>query len=171
MKLIVFNLNNTSTAVPGLKKFVDTLAKYPHIKIAFNDGKTTTLPKTVSAVQKHFKTKFAPHDIFVIGDEHQDILAAKANGYHSAVVKNFNKADKARIQRAAAELDVKDFKDIKTFLVWLNEKADPKGVKKGTYIMPASAIEHVFFSRTGVDEERLKMFRIKKYEDLPSGKI
>jgi len=37
--------------------------------------------------------------------------------------------------------------------------------------MPASPIEHVFFSRTGIDEQRLKMFRIKKYSDLESGKL
>ena len=55
--------------------------------------------------------------------------------------------------------------------VWLGLKADPKGVKRGRYIMPASAIEHVFFSRTGIDEDRLKMLRIKKYEDLSSGTI
>jgi len=29
----------------------------------------------------------------------------------------------------------------------------------------------VFFSRTGIDEQRLKMFRIKKYSDLESGKL
>ena len=50
-------------------------------------------------------------------------------------------------------------------------KTDPKGVKRGSYIMPASAIEHVFFSRTGIDEDRLKMLRIKKYSDLESGTI
>ena len=55
--------------------------------------------------------------------------------------------------------------------MWLQLKDDPKGVEKGSYIMPASAIEHVFFSRTGIDEQRLKMFRIKKYSDLESGKL
>ena len=37
--------------------------------------------------------------------------------------------------------------------------------------MPASTIEHDVFSRTGIDEDRLKMLRIKKYSDLESGTI
>ena len=79
--------------------------------------------------------------------------------------------DAQKIQRAAAELETKDFNDLTTFCVWLGLKTDPKGVKRGSYIMPASAIEHVFFSRTGIDEDRLKMLRIKKYSDLESGTI
>ncbi len=129
------------------------------------------LQAAVKNASKHFKHNFEPSEVFVIGDTHIDITAAKENGYHSAVVTEGAMGDEYRILRAAAELDTKDFSDVNLFLVWLGEEADPKGVEKGSYIMPASPIEHVFFSRTGIDEQRLKMFRIKKYEDLESGKI
>ena len=79
--------------------------------------------------------------------------------------------EQAKRDAELAELEAKNFNDITTFCVWLGIKTDPKGVKRGSYIMPASAIEHVFFSRTGIDEDRLKMLRIKKYSDLESGTI
>ncbi len=109
--------------------------------------------------------------MFVIGDTHRDIVAAKNCGFHNAVLlTGFGEIQK--IKRAAAELEARDFtKDFALFCVWLQVKNDPKGVKRGRYIMPATAIEHVFFSRTGIDEDRLKMLRIKKYEDLSSGTI
>lgn len=134
-------------------------------------ARTDLLQAAVKNASKHFKYNFKPFEVFVIGDTHIDIVAAKENDFHSAVVTEGALGDAQRIQRAAAELEVKDFKDINLFLVWLGEEADPKGVEKGSYIMPASPIEHVFFSRTGIDEQRLKMFRIKKYSDLESGKI
>ena len=136
------------------------------------DGHTREemLLAAVKRAEKKFKVKIAPEDVYVIGDTHRDICAAKNCGFHSAVLTNgFGEAQK--IQRAAAELETKDFTDISTFCVWLGLKTDPKGVKRGSYIMPASAIEHVFFSRTGIDEDRLKMLRIKKYSDLESGTI
>lgn len=125
----------------------------------------------VKSCEKCFKTKFTPNDVFIIGDTYRDVLAAKENGYHSAVILEAGLGDKARLLRAAAELEVKDFKDVPLLLMWLTLKADPKGIKKGAYITPATAIEHVFFSRTGIDEDRLKMFKIKKYSDLGSGNI
>ena len=125
----------------------------------------------VKSCEKQFKVKFTPNDVFIIGDTHHDVLAAKENGFHNAVVLEGNLADKAKLFRAAAELEVKNFKDEELFLMWLVLKADPKGIKKGAYITPATALEHVFFSRTGIDEDRLKMFKIKKYSDLESGKI
>ena len=136
------------------------------------DGHTREemLQAAVKRAEKKFKTKIAPENVYVIGDTHRDIVAAKHCGSHpAATTGGFGEPQK--LQRAAAELEMKDFKDITTFCVWLGVKTDPKGVKRGSYIMPASAIEHVFFSRTGIDEDRLKMLRIKKYEDLESGTI
>ena len=129
------------------------------------------LQNAVKNAEKVFKTTFKADDVYVIGDTHHDIIAAKENGYHNAIVTEAELGDKERILRAAAELECKDFTDIVLLSVWLGLAQDPKGVEKGSYIMPASAIEHVFFSRTGIDEQRLKMFKIKKYSDLESGKI
>ncbi len=136
------------------------------------DGHTREemLQAAVKRAEKKYKTKFAPDQVYVVGDTHRDICAAKNCGYHSAAVTS-GFGDAALLQRAAAELEIKNFNDVKTFYVWLGLNADPKGVKRGIYISPASAIEHVFFSRTGIDEDRLKMLRIKKYSDLPSGTI
>ncbi len=136
------------------------------------DGHTREemLKAAVKRAEKKFKTKFTPDQVYVVGDTHRDVCAAKNCGYHSAAVTS-GFGDAALLQRAAAELEIKNFNDIKTFYVWLGLNADPKGVKRGIYISPASAIEHVFFSRTGIDEDRLKMLRIKKYSDLPSGTI
>ena len=136
------------------------------------DGHTREemLQAAVKRAEKKFKTTFAPDHVFVIGDTHRDIVAAKNCGFHNAAITS-GFGDAQRLQRAAAELEMPDFKDISMFCVWLGVKTDPKGVKRGSYIMPASAIEHVFFSRTGIDEDRLKMLRIKKYEDLESGTI
>ena len=136
------------------------------------DGHTREemLRAAVKRAEKKYKTKITPDQVYVIGDTHRDICAAKNCGFHSAVLTSgFGEAQK--IQRAAAELETKDFSDLTTFCVWLGLQTDPKGVKRGSYIMPASAIEHVFFSRTGIDEDRLKMLRIKKYSDLESGTI
>ena len=137
------------------------------------DGHTREemLKAAVKRAEKKFKTKLTPDQVYVIGDTHRDICAAKNCGFHNAVVTCSKLGDPKKIQRAAAELEEKDFKDLTTWRVWLGLKTDPKGVKRGSYIMPASAIEHVFFSRTGIDEDRLKMLRIKKYSDLPSGTI
>lgn len=128
------------------------------------------LQAAVTRAEKKFKTKFSPDQIFIVGDTHRDVLAAKACGFHSAAV-TCGFGDPKLLQRAAAELQLKNFNDIQSFYVWLGLDTDPKGVKRGIYISPASAIEHVFFSRTGIDEDRLKMLKIKKYEDLPSGTI
>jgi len=136
------------------------------------DGHTREemLKVAVKRAEKKYKVKILPENVYVIGDTHHDICAAKNCGFHSAVLTN-GFGDKQKIQRAAAELELPDLKDISALCVWMGLKEDPKGVKRGSYIMPASAIEHVFFSRTGIDEDRLKMFRIKKYEDLESGTI
>lgn len=188
------------TLVPGVEKFLQFLSKQPDIilglgtgnleKGAFEklqpgklsayfsvggygeDGHTREemLQAAVKRAEKKYKIKLTPDQVFVIGDTHRDIVAAKNCGFHSAVLTS-GFGDAQKIQRAAAELEVKNFKELSSFCVWLGIKTDPKGVKRGSYIMPASAIEHVFFSRTGIDEDRLKMLRIKKYEDLESGTI
>ncbi len=186
--------------IPGVKKFLDLLTKNKDIILGLGTGnlekgaqiklapsklgtyfsiggygedghtREDMLRSAVKRAEKKFKTKLSPDQVYIIGDTHRDICAAKNCGFHSAVLTNgFGEADK--IQRAAAELEMKDFKETATWCVWLALKEDPKGVKRGSYIMPASAIEHVFFSRTGIDEDRLKMFRIKKYSDLESGTI
>ena len=149
------------------------LGKYFTVGGWGTDGYTREdmLQAAVKRAEKKFKTKFNPNQVYVIGDTHRDICAAKNCGFHNAVITCSELGDLKKIQRAAAELEEKDFTDLTTWRVWLGLKTDPKGIKRGRYIMPASAIEHVFFSRTGIDEDRLKMFRIKKYEELESGTI
>lgn len=186
--------------VPGIKKLLAALAKEKEVLLGLGTGnvrrgveiklepsgllkyfsfggygedafeRADMLQAAVKRAEQKFKTKFTPDQVYVVGDTHHDVLAAKACGYHSAAV-TCGFGDPKLLQRAAAELQLKDFRDMKTFYVWLGLNADPKGIKRGIYISPASAIEHVFFSRTGIDEDRLKMLRIKKYEDLPSGTI
>ena len=186
--------------IPGVEKLLKELAKDKNVIIGLGTGNTEAgafiklkpsglgkyftvggwgtdghtreemLEAAVKRAEKKFKTKFTPDQVYVIGDTHRDICAAKNCGFHNAVITS-GLGDLKKIQRAAAELEEKDFKDLAMWRVWLGLKSDPKGVKRGRYIMPASAIEHVFFSRTGIDEDRLKMLRIKKYSDLPSGTI
>ena len=148
------------------------LGKYFTVGGFGTDGRTREemLKAAVKRAEKKYKTKFTPDQVYVIGDTHRDICAAKNCGFHNAVITT-GLGDPKKIQRAAAELEVKDFTEKEMLRVWLGLKTDPKGVKRGIYIMPASAIEHVFFSRTGIDEDRLKMLRIKKYSDLESGTI
>ncbi len=185
--------------IPGVDKFLKELAKDKDVVLALGTGnvekaafiklepsglgkyftvggwgtdghiREDMLKAAVKRAEKKFKTKFAPDQVYVIGDTHRDICAAKNCGFHNAVITT-GLGDPQKIMRAAAELEIADFRD-PMLRVWLGLKADPKGVKRGSYIMPASAIEHVFFSRTGIDEDRLKMLRIKKYEDLESGTI
>ncbi len=193
--------NKKYKVITGLAAFLKELQKHSDVKLALGTGnveeaakiklapsgldkvfvtggfgwdsteRAVILQNAVKNAQKVFKTTFKADDVYVIGDTHHDIIAAKENGYHNAIVTEAELGDKERILRAAAELECKDFTDIPLLSVWLGLAQDPKGVEKGSYIMPASAIEHVFFSRTGIDEQRLKMFKIKKYSDLESGKI
>lgn len=186
--------------LPGVQKFLDLLSKNKEIILGLGTGnlkegasiklapsklekyfsvggygedghtREEMLRAAVKRAEKKFKTKLTPDQVYVVGDTHRDVCAAKNCGFHSAVLTN-GFGDAQKIQRAAAELEMKDLKDLSTWCVWLGIKEDPKGVKRGNYIMPASAIEHVFFSRTGIDEDRLKMLRIKKYSDLESGTI
>lgn len=190
----------TYKLITGVKKFLDKLSKEKDVILALGtgnvqegafiklapsglsdyftvggfgeDGKTRAemLQAAVKRAEKKFKTKIPAHQVFVVGDTHRDISAAKECGFHHALITSVDPKNR-RLQLSPAELEVGNFNDIKTFYVWLGLNTDPKGVKRGIYISPASAIEHVFFSRTGIDEDRLKMLKIKKYEDLPSGTI
>jgi phosphoglycolate phosphatase-like HAD superfamily hydrolase len=193
--------NKKYKPLAGLEKFLKTLQKNKDIKIALATGnferaakiklaplgldryfaaggfgdnaadRVSMLKLAVKKSENFFKTKFKKDDIFVIGDTHIDISAAKELGFHNAAVTEAGLGSAGKLLRAAAELETKNFTDIDLWLMWLRVKDDPKGVEKGSYIMPASAIEHVFFSRTGIDEQRLKMLKIKKYSDLESGKL
>lgn len=192
--------NKTYKLIPGIAAFLKMLSQEENIVLALGTGnlekgaEIKLLPSKLNAyfdlggfgedghtreemllcavkrAEKKYKTTFTPDSVYIIGDTHRDICAAKNCGFHSAAITT-GFGDAHRLQRAAAELEEKDFTDIESFCVWLGIHTDPKGVKRGSYIMPASAIEHVFFSRTGIDEDRLKMLRIKKYSDLESGKI
>ena len=192
--------NKNYKFVPGVKKLLTALSKQTTVALGLGTGniqrgaeiklepsgllkyfsfggfgedahdRVDMLKAAVKRAEKKFKTKFTPDQVYVVGDTHHDVLAAKACDYHSAAITS-GFGDPKLLQRAAAELQIKNFNDLKTFYVWLGLNTDPKGVKRGIYISPASAIEHVFFSRTGIDEDRLKMLKIKKYEDLPSGTI
>ncbi len=192
--------NKSYKLVPGIKKLLERLAHEKEIALGLGTGnieqgayiklepsgllpyftfggygedghtREEMLTAAVKRAEKKFKSKFAADQVYVVGDTHRDVLAAKACGFHSAAVL-CGFGDVTRLRQAAAELELADFKDLTTFCVWLGISTDPKGVKRGIYISPASAIEHVFFSRTGIDEDRLKMLKIKKYEDLPSGTI
>lgn len=193
--------NKEYKSITGVETFLKTLQKYGDVKVVLATGnleeaariklapgplgkyfttggfgwdaedRPAILRMAVKRAEKALKTTFKPSDVFVIGDTYLDVVSAKENGYHSAVVTEAGLGDKERLLRAAAEVELKDFNDIPLLLVWMALAQDPKGVEKGCYIMPANAIEHVFFSRTGIDEQRLKMFKIKKYSDIESGKL
>lgn len=108
------------------------------------------------------KTAIKPGEVFVIGDTHRDVEAAKEAGYHSAAVLD-GFGDKRLILRSGPELMAKDFSDPKPWFIWLGLKKDPRGVRRGTYICPDSPIEHAHYGRTGLDlrdiEDGIRRFR------------
>lgn len=114
------------------------------------------LKSAVEKASKIAKTCLKPNQVYVIGDTHKDILAAKECGYHSACVLD-GFGDYEKIITSGPELIEKDFSNINIWLVWLGIKKDPKGVKRGTYICPDTPIEHSFFGMTG-----LGLFKPKK---------
>ncbi|HOX23032.1 MAG TPA: hypothetical protein PLL10_06165, partial [Elusimicrobiales bacterium] len=69
----------------------------------------------------------------------------------------------------APELLEPDYTDLYPWLLWLGLKTDPKGVQRGSYICPDSPIDHVFYSRTGLDalglQDTVEKFRKKKKAD------
>ena len=108
------------------------------------------LRKAVERAAKIAKRAIKDAEVYVIGDTHRDVEAAKEAGYHSgALLDGFG--DEREIMRSNPELVVNDFSDMKPWLIWLGLEKDPRGVRRGTYICPDSPIEHAQYGRTGVD--------------------
>lgn len=112
--------------------------------------RSRVLVKAVERAEKLLHAKVRPADVYVIGDTHLDVFAAKDAGYHSAAVMD-GLGDQNLLARSGAELIVKDFKDLYPWLIWLGLEKDSKGVRRGTYICPDSPIEHAHYGRTGMD--------------------
>jgi len=112
--------------------------------------RSEVLMKAVERAGKIVKTKIRPADVYVIGDTHLDVAAAKAAEYHSAAVRD-GFGDQKLLARSGAELIVKNFSDLYPWLIWLGLERDSKGVRRGTYICPDSPIEHAHYGRTGMD--------------------
>jgi phosphoglycolate phosphatase-like HAD superfamily hydrolase len=108
------------------------------------------LKKAVARAEKLLKVKIRPDEVYVIGDTHLDVAAAKDAGYHSAAVMDGYGEEKL-LMRSGAELIVKNFDDLYPWLIWLGLEKDSKGVRRGTYICPDSPIEHAHYGRTGMD--------------------
>jgi phosphoglycolate phosphatase-like HAD superfamily hydrolase len=129
------------------------------------------LMKAVERAEKLLKAKIRPADVYVIGDTHRDVEAARAAGYHSAaVLAGFG--DEGRIMRSGAELVVRDFGDLYPWLIWLGLEQDVKGVKRGSYICPDSPIAHAQYGRTGMDLKELddRIKALKKTKRKAGGK-
>ena len=108
------------------------------------------LRKAVERAEKMAKTKIKPGEVYVIGDTHLDVLAAKEAGYHpGAVLDGFG--DAREIQKSGPEILTKNFANMKPWLIWLGLERDPKGVRRGTYICPDTPIEHAHYGGTGMD--------------------
>ena len=128
--------------------------------------RSEVLMKAVERAGKLLKRKIRPDEVYVIGDTHLDVAAAKDASYHSAAVMD-GFGDPKLIERSGAELIVRDFTDLYPWLIWLGLKEDSKGVRRGTYICPDSPIEHAHYGRTGMDlkdiDDNIKALReIKK---------
>ena len=60
----------------------------------------------------------ASAEVYIIGDTHKDILAARANGYHCAIVSDgFGNSEK--IQQAKPDFIQPDYTNTKAWLEWL----------------------------------------------------
>jgi len=112
--------------------------------------RSEVLKKAVERAGKIVKTEIRPADVYVIGDTHLDVAAAKDAGYHSAAVMD-GFGDQKLLERSGSELIVKNFTDLYPWLIWLGLEKDSKGVRRGTYICPDSPIEHAHYGRTGMD--------------------
>ena len=127
--------------------------------------RSEVLKKAVRRASRLLRKPVLEGQVYVIGDTHRDVEAAKEAGYHSAVVLD-GFGDSALIMRSGPELLEKDFADIKPWLLWLGLEKDPRGVRRGTYICPDSPIEHAHFGRTGMDmrdiEQGIKELREAK---------
>lgn len=112
--------------------------------------RSKVLIKAVERAEKLLKAKINPSNVYVVGDTHRDVAAAKEAGYHSAAVLD-GFGDAWEIRKSGPEMLAKDFTDLNPWLIWLGLKRDPKGVRRGTYICPDSPIEHAHYGRTGID--------------------
>lgn len=118
--------------------------------------RSEVLEKAVERAAKLANVKIKQREVFVIGDTHRDVEAAKEAGYHSGVVLD-GFGDQRLLLRSNPELMAKDFSDMKPWLIWLGLEKDPKGVSRGTYICPDSPIEHAHYGRTGADLRDIEM--------------
>jgi phosphoglycolate phosphatase-like HAD superfamily hydrolase len=113
-------------------------------------NRTKVLKCGVKRAEKLVKTKFKPSQVYIIGDTHKDVIAAKQADYHCAIVRDgFGDMDK--IQAEAPEFITKDFSDLDLWLIWLGLKKDPKGVTRQFYMFPDTPIEHAQHAMTGAD--------------------
>lgn len=131
------------------------------------------LQKAAERAAKLANAKVTPSEVYVIGDTHRDVEAAKEAGYRpAAVLGGFG--DAHLILRSNPEIMEKDFSDPKPWLLWLGLERDPKGVSRGTYICPDSPIEHAHYGRTGMDlrdiETGIKKLREAKRKVVGGGK-
>ncbi|MBI4350523.1 MAG: HAD hydrolase-like protein [Elusimicrobia bacterium] len=133
--------------------------------------RSEVLEKAVERAGRLAGVKISPREVFVIGDTHRDVEAAKEAGYHSAaVLEGFG--DRRLIMRSNPELLAKDFSRLKPWLIWLGLEKDPKGVRRGTYICPDSPIEHAHYGRTGLDlrDIELGMKRLREARKKVKGR-
>jgi phosphoglycolate phosphatase-like HAD superfamily hydrolase len=133
--------------------------------------RSEVLRKAVQRASRLAKSRIRDCDVFVIGDTHRDVEAAKEAGYHSGVVLD-GFGDKAAIMRANPELIARDFSGMKPWLIWLGLMKDPRGVARGTYICPDSPIEHAHYGRTGMDlrDVELGIKKLREIKKRTSGK-
>jgi len=99
--------------------------------------------------------------VFVIGDTQKDVSSAKEAGFHSAAITGGFGSER-EIYSSCPELIQKDFSDIDIWHLWFGLTADPRGIERGCYICPDSPIEHVHFSRTGMDETQMRLLKQAK---------
>lgn len=127
--------------------------------------RSEVLEKAVERAAKLANAEIKPGEVFVIGDTHRDVEAAKEAGYHSGVVMD-GFGEPGALMRSNPELMAKDFSDLKPWFIWLGLAKDPRGVSRGTYICPDSPIEHAHYGRTGMDlkdiETGIKRLRAEK---------
>jgi len=177
----------------GVEKFLENLAKRPDVMVGLGTGnlkegafiklepsglmkhfafggygcdshhRSVVLRKAVERAAKLAKAGIKPGEVFVIGDTHRDVEAAKEAGYHSGVVLD-GFGDPQAVLRSNPELLTKDFSDMKPWLIWLGLQKDPRGVRRGTYICPDSPIEHAHYGRTGMDLRDIEL-GIKKLRE------
>ncbi|MDA8244947.1 MAG: HAD hydrolase-like protein, partial [Elusimicrobia bacterium] len=133
--------------------------------------RSEVLRKAVQRAARIAGNSIKDGEVYVIGDTHRDVEAAKEAGYHSGVVLD-GFGDRALIMRSNPELIAKDFAAMKPWLIWLGLEKDPKGVRRGTYICPDSPIEHAHYGRTGLDlrDIELGMKKLREAKKKAAGK-